>query len=209
MSKIFDELLLKGIRSGQIPARTQDARDWFRDKAKQSKRMTPGQFKSSSDPERFMKEHVIGNMYMFQYSPKHKKTLPYYDIFPLIFPVGPAKGGFYGINFHYLPHKERAILMDALYSARNNSKYDETTKLKLSYSILQGSSKYKNFKPCFKHYLDDHIAGKFIYINPSEWDIALFLSTHSFRKMPAKKVWVDSRDIIAGRKPRHASKARK
>lgn len=35
-----------------------------------------------------------GQMYMFYYDPKHKKTLPYYDRFPLIIMVGPAEGGF-------------------------------------------------------------------------------------------------------------------
>ncbi len=35
-----------------------------------------------------------GVMNLFGYDPKHKATLPYYDRFPLILPLDPAKGGF-------------------------------------------------------------------------------------------------------------------
>lgn len=34
VAKVFDDILLKGIRSGQMPARTQEARNWYRDQAK-------------------------------------------------------------------------------------------------------------------------------------------------------------------------------
>ena len=40
VSKVFDELLAQGVRSGQIPARTQQSRDWFRTAAKKTK-VTP------------------------------------------------------------------------------------------------------------------------------------------------------------------------
>ena len=43
-----------------------------------------------------------GRMYMFFYDPKLKKELPYYDRFPLAIMVGPAPGGYFGINLHYL-----------------------------------------------------------------------------------------------------------
>jgi hypothetical protein len=33
MAYVFDKLLAQGIRSGQIPARTKKARQWFRDTA--------------------------------------------------------------------------------------------------------------------------------------------------------------------------------
>ena len=52
-----------------------------------------------------------GVMNLFGYDPKHKATLPYYDRFPLIFPIEPAKGGFYGCNFHYLPYGTRVAFL--------------------------------------------------------------------------------------------------
>lgn len=143
---------------------------------------------------------AVGKMYFFFYDPKWKKELPYYDRFPLIFPVGPAKGGFYGINVHYLPYRLRAKLMDALYDITNNKKFDESTKLKLSYDLLKSTEKFKEFKPCFKHYLNDHLKSRFLLVESAEWDIALFLPVANFEKASQSTVWSDSRKIIRGKK---------
>ena len=42
-----------------------------------------------------------GRLNMFIYDPKTKNRLPYYDVFPLVLPLEPIKGGFLGLNFHY------------------------------------------------------------------------------------------------------------
>jgi hypothetical protein len=198
-AKIFDEILLKGIRSGQVPARSQAARDWYREQAQGIKRSEINEtiiMKQSRD--RYENRFRIGNMYMFIYNPKHKDTLPYYDRFPLIFPINKAKGGFLGINMHYLPYQLRAKLMDALYDVASNDKFDESTKIKTSYGILSGASKYREFKPTIKHYLSDHVVSKLVYVNPVEWDIALFLPTQQFVGASKTKVWADSRKTIRG-----------
>ena len=191
VSKVFDELLAQGVRSGQIPARTQQSRDWFRTAAKKTK-VTPESV-IRSERTRFKNRVTMGKMYLFNYDPKHKATLPYYDRYPLIFPVQPADGGFYGINMHYLPHVLRARLMDALYSLSRDKRYDEKTRLKLSYSILNGAAKYKAFKPTFKRYLTNHVRSRFIEITSSEWDIALMMPLQKFAKASASEVWRDSR----------------
>ena len=191
VSKVFDELLAQGVRSGQIPARTQQSRDWFRTAAKKTK-VTPESV-IRSERTRFKNRVTMGKMYLFNYDPKHKATLPYYDRYPLIFPVQPADGGFYGINMHYLPHVLRARLMDALYSLSRDKRYDEKTRLKLSYSILNSAAKYKAFKPTFKRYLTNHVRSRFIEITSSEWDIALMMPLQKFAKASASEVWRDSR----------------
>ena len=144
------------------------------------------------------REGQIGQMMLFEYDPKHKDTLPYYDRFPLIFPINIAKGGFLGMNMHYLPPRLRAQLMDALYDAANNERFDEKTRLDISYRILSQSSKYRLFKPTVKRYLTKHVRSRFVRINASEWDIALFLPLQSFQKGSVQKVYADSRKIIRG-----------
>ena len=191
VSKVFDEILAKGIRSGQIPARTQQSRDWFRTTARKTK-VTPESV-IRSERTRYKNRVSMGKMYLFNYDPKHKATLPYYDRYPLIFPVQPADGGFYGINMHYLPHVLRARLMDALYSLSSNKRYDEKTRLKLSYNILNSVTKYKAFKPTFKRYLTNHVRSRFIEISSAEWDIALMMPLQKFAKASAGEVWRDSR----------------
>jgi hypothetical protein len=207
MAAIFDDILLKGIRSGKAPARTDAARTWYRDQAKgvtrQQRNRTQGdklinelrKDNSRRQDQRFM----MGNMYLFAYDPKHKDTLPYYDRFPLIFPINKAKGGFLGINMHYLPPILRAKLMDQLYTVLTNKAFDETTRLSASYKVLNSAAKFKEFQPTIKHYLNAHVRTKPAYINPSEWDIALFLPTQQFVGATATQVYADSRRIVRGR----------
>lgn len=85
------------------------------------------------------------------------------------------------------------MLLDRLSSLANNQKYDETTRLKLSYNLLKGASKYKYFAPCFKHYLTAHVDSQIMKVEASEWDIAVFLPTENFKKMSKTKVWKESR----------------
>jgi hypothetical protein len=191
---IFDNILIQGARQGIIPARTVAAREWYRSAAgKLMSNITPGVFEKRTDEARKVSSMEFGYMYAFKYDPKMKKELPYYDTFPLIFPVRMDSDGFLGINFHYLPPVLRAKLMNALYSTLTNKKYDDTTKVRISYSILQSASKYRFFKPMLKKYLRSHVRSQFLEIQVNEWDMAIFLPTESFRKADTGRVWEESR----------------
>ena len=197
MAVLFDEILTKGVRQGKVPAQTAKARDWYRNAAKTYGSVKDNQFfGKSSDKDRMSSRPMIGGMYMYEYMAKGRKTLPYYDRMPLIFPFKMVKGGFYGLNMHYLPLPLRAKLMDALYETTNNSKYDETTKLKINYQILSKASKFEPFKPCVKRYLTSQVQSRFMYVYPSEWDIALFLPTERFTGATKSQVWAQSKKKI-------------
>jgi len=198
MANIFDEIITKGVRAGQVPARTKQARDWYREQAGSFRRINENKF-FKSDSSRLTKKPIIGSMYMYFYDAKHKDTLPYYDRFPLVFPFAEAKGGFLGLNLHYLPLDQRAVLMNALYGVTSNSRYDESTKMKLNYDTLKSASKFRLFKPCVKHYLTSQVQTQFMYIYPSEWDIALFLPTERFQGARKTTVFKDSRKQVLGR----------
>lgn len=190
--KIFDETLLKGVRQGQIPARSQAAREWYRNTASEYKKLNETDIMKNGG-SRLSTTMRVGSMYMYYYQAKHRETLPYYDRFPLVFPFKKVKGGFLGLNLHYLPLQHRAILMDALYEVASNDKFDDTTKLKMNYSLLTSASKFKYFKPCIKHYLNDQLRSRFLYVYPTEWDIALFLPLERFVGASKQKVWADSK----------------
>jgi len=194
---IFKELIYNGVRSGQVPARTKAARTWYRDAASQA----TGNYRPSSvvrqySEKRRVSRPELGYMYSFKYDPKMKKTLPYYDVFPLIFPIDVSADGFLGINFHYLPLPLRAKLMDALYTVSSDRRYNEETKILVTYDILKGASKFKAFKPTIKKYLYQHVKTPLLEITAAEWDIALFLPMESFKKASAQEVWKDSRGKI-------------
>lgn len=200
MATVFDRILTKGIRAGQIPARTDDARKWFRETARKTS-VIPGRL-VKADPERERYQIRVGDMYLYHYDPKYKKTLPYYDRFPLVFPFKKVEKGWLGINMHYLPLNYRAQLMDSLYSLTNNKNYDEQTRLRLNYNVLNGASKFKFFKPTIHRYLVYHVQSNLIYIHPSEWDIALFLPLERFytntKRINKQRVYRDSRATIKG-----------
>lgn len=195
MALLFDTVLTKGVRAGQIPARTESARKWYRDTAHGYTKIDEAKF-MKGDTSRLTMTPRVGNMYMYYYDPKHKDSLPYFDRFPLVFPYKKVPGGFMGINMHYLPLTYRAKLMDALYDVTNNDKFDETTKLKMNYNILESASKFKYFKPCVKHYLTEQLRSRFLYVYPSEWDIALFLPLERFQGATKQKVWAESKKLI-------------
>jgi len=196
---IFTDLIQKGRTAVDNPGLggSKDSRDWFREKAMEVKNVNPNSFiKSNTELNRSIIKP--GSMYLFNYDPKMKEELPYYDRFPLVFPFKADAGGFLGMNLHYLPPIYRARLMDALYPLVNNQKFDETTRIKASYSLLNSSSKYKYFVPCIKRYLYSHLKSKFLLIPANEWDVAMFLPLQRFTKKNNTYVYSETRKIING-----------
>ena len=101
MANIFQKLEYEAFRAGINP-RTKESMNWFRRKAQAMGKVNRSQL-MKEDPIELKNRGIAGNMYMFFYDPKTKDDLPYYDSFPLTVVVGPAPGGFYGLNLHYLP----------------------------------------------------------------------------------------------------------
>lgn len=194
MSNIFQNLELQAFRAGITP-RTKESREWFRKKIKSLKTINRESL-MKEDPLKQTGQEIVGSMYMFFYDPKHKDTLPYYDTFPLVVVVGPAEGGFYGLNLHYLPPILRAKMLDALMDITTNTKFNNSTRFKMSYELLAKTAKLKYFKPCFKHYLNEHVKSKFAMVPAPEWEIATFLPTANFEKANANAVYKDSRQKI-------------
>ena len=201
---IYQKILDEGVRAGQVPAKTRSARNWFRSLAEQTRGSTPNQIINTAPKIQLTRQPQIGFMYNFFYDPKMKDTLPYYDTFPLIFPFksGFARaraiegGAFYGINLHYLHPRLRARLMDALYTVTTDKTYDEETRIKAGFKLLNRASKFRFFKPCVKSYLLNRVRGRFVKINANAWDLALFLPTERFRKATKQKVFRESRKQI-------------
>ena len=200
---IFDRIQKRAFTQGITPSVKRNSRNWFRTAASNTTANPSRMIRSSS--ERLTTIPLIGRMYLFQYDPKGKATLPYYDRYPLIFPIGSGRtggrassgGSFIGINMHYLPIPLRARLMDALYDTATNDILDETTRLRISYNVLNQASKYKFFRPCIKKYLISHVRTKFFYIEPSEWEMALFLPLDRFVGSNKNAIYRDSRNRIS------------
>ena len=184
------------LRNTVSPTTAQEnSRMWLREQA-QSVRQVNNPRNMLQKNDRLVTNVGIGRMYLFMYDPKTKDDLPYFDRFPLIFPFQKVTGGFYGVNMHYLPHILRARLMDALYTVANNKANDDTTKLRLSYQVLDSASKFRYFKPCVKHYLNNHVKSRFLWVPAEQWDTALFLPLERFVGANKQQVWRDSRRMV-------------
>jgi len=194
MANIFDKLELEAFKAGITP-RTAESRAWFRRKAQQLRRVNRNAI-MKEDPVELENNQIVGSMYMYFYDPKLKDKLPYYDSFPLVIPIGPASGGFMGLNLHYIPPMLRAKLLDSLMDITNNDKFDNSTKFNLSYRMLKGAQKFRYFKPCVKHYLNSNVRSRFARVPSTEWEIAAFLPTADFQKASKSKVYADSRRMI-------------
>lgn len=139
---------------------------------------------------------VPGNLYMYAYDPKTKDDLPYYDRFPLVFPFRKTADGFYGLNMHYLPYDLRMKLLDNLLIFKNNNRLDETTRLKYSWAMIDGISKFKAAQPCVKQYLNGHLRSQFRQIDAPDWATAMLLPVEQFVGASKQQVWKESRSQI-------------
>ncbi len=186
--------LKDAIKTDQVTAKARAAGNWFRSIVNRTK----GKF-SKETPQSILSRQestvaatILGKMYFYSYNPKWKAELPWYDTFPLVFPIERYPDGFLGLNFHYLAPKHRAILMDQLKAFANNKKYDESTKLRLTYNMLKGFTKIKRARPTVHRYLNSKVNSKFVLVNADEWEVALFLPVERFKKASKKQVWAHS-----------------
>ena len=193
MASLFDTLQAGAQRAG-VTARTNKSRKWFQSKIKDLNMPSRKQLLRDDALTRTNRE-IAGNMYMYFYDPKLKQTLPYYDRFPLTIMVEPAPGGFYGLNLHYLNYNVRARFLDELMDL-GPAKSTESTRLRrLRYKLLASTRTYKEFKPCFKHYLTNHIRSPLSRIPMTDWEIAIFLPVEQFKKKSKATIWAESLKI--------------
>ena len=164
--------------------------EWFRDKIAEFGK--PGAMDLIRDGKRD-NNPFYGRLNMFFYDPKFKKTLPYYDTFPLVLPLERYTDGFLGINLHYLPMTLRIQLLDRLVDFSNNTKFDESTKLDVDYSDLK---KVKLVKPTLKRYLQGRVKTQFRRIDADEFTVAALLPVARFKKASAAEVYRDSRGMV-------------
>lgn len=175
MPSLLDKLN-KEMTAAGIKPRTGAALSWIMQKI-QTMRIPSNRSNILNDSSRVSSRAFIGKMYFFQYDAKYKDTLPVWDKFPLVIPMELYNDGFLGLNLHYLDPYSRLSLLDLLHDFINNDKYDETTTFRLSYDLLARSRRYSMIGPCIKRYLFEHVISSMVYIEPNNWETAIFLPT--------------------------------
>ena len=169
---------------------TQKSASWYRNAI--------GNLRSSPTARKLMSQGRLnsrpsaGRLNLFFYDPKTKNKLPYYDIFPLVLPLEPIKGGFLGMNFHYLPYLLRFRLLERLQKFSDGG-FKSSTKMSVSYDIVKGINLVK---PTLKKYLYGYVRSSFLRIDFDESALAAYLPVQRFVKAGTSKVWADSRGMI-------------
>ena len=172
--------------AGGRPKSTQ----WYRNKIKEFGQ--PGAMDLIRDGKQSNTPHY-GRMNMFFYDPKGKKTLPYYDTFPLVLPIERYPDGFLGVNFHYLPMGLRLRLLDRIVDFSNNTKFDESTVIDADYSKLKN---LKEIKPTLKRYLAGRVKTRYRRVDADEFTVAVLLPIARWKKGTQQDVYRDSRKMI-------------
>ena len=129
---------------------------------------------------KILKTPGFNQLNFFRYNPKTKAILPYYDTFPLVMPIDSAKGGFLGINFHYLPIPLRMRLLETLAKRNFDGDYSKLKNIKL-------------IKPCVKHYLKSQFASGFYRLDELDYAPAIFMPVQSFKKAGMSAAHRDAR----------------
>lgn len=151
--------------------------EWLKDKIRNLGKV----FSQSASPS-------VGGMYLFTYDPKYKQTLPFYDMYPLVIPIEFYANGFLGINLHYLPPAARATLMSSLKRVASDNKYNEKTKLNISYELVSRySTQFAGVNNCIKRYLYAHVRSQFHQVSSSDWDKAVMLPLQRWKVNSNKK----------------------
>lgn len=167
-------------------AKSREAVDWFRDSTDELIK------RKRNDPNKvFQKESAprIGSMFLFVYDPKTKDKLPYWDIFPLVIPIEMYSDGFLGLNLHYLPYLARSQLMRALLTVVNNDKYNDSTKLQVSYELLNRyANQFTGYQICLKRYLYRQVRSSFHMVYPADWGKVAILPLQKWQVNPNSKI---------------------
>ena len=134
---------------------------------------------------------IPGYMYLFKYDPKDK-DLPYYDMFPLVIPFRRVNTGFFGINFHYLPHMIRLNILKEFEKYATNKNIPEKTRIRLNYRLMETSRVFRFVKPAIRQYSNQQLRTRLLIIPFNDWKVASQLPVQKFRKAPMEKAIRDT-----------------
>ena len=179
-----------------IPPASLESQEWFEEKiSSMTSPINRRALQSEALRLQGIKAPHIGRMYTFFYQPEGMFTLPYYDMFPVIFLIEIKREYFQGLNLHYLPTDLKSEFYRQVLQRANKQELDRQTFLRIPYDHLKSFRKYRAFRPCFKTYRLDNVRGRIVNIPSSEWEIVMNLPTAMWRKSSEKRVHTDSRRI--------------
>ena len=162
--------------------------------------------KEGGKEDKTKKRPSFGTMNLFYYKPKTPVRLHYFDVFPLVIPMGKRlNNGFVGINFHFLSIPQRWALLERLQAFQTPSNLDAFDSeegagdvIALFWSQIKS---IRGVKPIVRRYLTEQVLSSFLKIEISEMLIAVSLPVERFyegtwskrKRVRPEKVFRDTR----------------
>ena len=165
--KIQEEKDLYKLSNGENPSYI-----WFNEKVKELISISESPSELLTKWERRANKVQLYRFNMFFYDAKTKKTLPYFDMFPLVFPLRRLGNSFTGINAHYLPPSFKEDFFNIYNKFALNDEFDETTLYRMTWSKI---SRFKIMRPLIRQYSLSNIKSRFLVLNADEVPTALAL----------------------------------
>lgn len=157
---------------------------WYWRKIQELKNISPTQLMKHRDQYRERPQR--GEVYCFYYHAKHRDTLPYYDMFPLVLPLRTYKDGFLGMNFHYITPRHRILLVEEIKKHGSGPKG-----LTVSYDVVASFASSKYAEPTIKRYLYSQMGTPLRRIEAPDIPTALLVPCERFVKQKKESVWRD------------------
>ena len=126
------------------------------------------------DTSKNLKRKLPGQVLLFRYKPSSRTRI--FDRYPLVLVTGIGDGGFYGINLHYIPPKDRFKMILLMNSLMLNPKEKDPQRVRIKImSVLNKKIFTKYSGIVFNKYNVSNINGKLKITTPEEWTQFAFL----------------------------------
>lgn len=129
----------------------------------------------------------LGYMYTYVYDPKHKKTLPFYDVLPMMVLLGKGGDRMIGLNLHYLPYTWRVKIAKnimKLLSWKKRIKYSDVKKAINSAKVPEGL-----LYLCIRVYLYGKIQSNVKEFDSQNYELAIKNVMPQFKKETEENIY--------------------
>lgn len=168
MNRIFDQFI-ELAQKASLDSGTLKSKEKFRRQVSTKSHLTNIEAITKNLPS--VGKLKPGLLVTYEYDPKLKDSLPYWDRYPLIFVINVNKDGWIGLNVHYLHPAQRSKLF---------YDYQKTGKAFIEHDVS---------KKALKKYLAKHVVTKPKEIPSYLWEIAIQLPYEDFQGMSSRGVW--------------------
>ena len=142
-----------------------------------------------------------GCLVFFKYKPISESFISrntYYDSFPLVLITDVYRGGFEGVNLHFIAPQYRKALFDAVMRGLPTVKANDEwrTRLRVDYDRLEARRIFKYYKPCYRRYLWKGMKRRPVLVPFGLWEDMVNGNSYKFVGAKPVTVYRDSRNAV-------------